>query len=242
MLELLCRITFFIAYWTCSEGQMDLEYGLVESCTGSPDDEIVFTFNTELAAYLVVVDGTLVLTVPNFIKDYPGFYQLPLLDASPASVGLTALCKVVYEKTLNLNVSEPVEPPWVLLYPRNDVKLNVKNTLICHVTGFFPPPVKVSWTKNNVNVTDGSTTSRYYPNNDRNLNVFSQLSFIPEVGDIFSCSVEHKALQQPQTRIWDVEVKQPSIGPSVFCGVGLSLGLLSFAAGIFFIAKAKKWI
>lgn len=80
----------------------------MESCTGSPDDEIVFTFNTELAAYLVVVDGTLVLTVPNFIIDYPGFYELPLLDASPESVGLTALCKEVYEKTLNLNVSEPL--------------------------------------------------------------------------------------------------------------------------------------
>ncbi|KAL0186705.1 hypothetical protein M9458_018375, partial [Cirrhinus mrigala] len=94
------------------------------------------------------------------------------------------------------------EPPWTSLYPRNDVKLNVRNNLICLVSGFFPPPVRISWTKNNVNVTDEATLSKYYPNKDGTLNAFSRLSFIPEEGDIYSCSAEHKALQQPQTRTW----------------------------------------
>ncbi|XP_058640787.1 H-2 class II histocompatibility antigen, A-K alpha chain-like [Onychostoma macrolepis] len=131
------------------------------------------------------------------------------------------------------------EPPWSSIYPKSDPQLNVKNTLICHVIGFFPPPVRVSWTKNNVNVTDESTLSRYYPNKDGTLNVFSRLSFIPEEGDIYSCSVEHKALQQPQTRVWDVEITESSIGPSVFCGVGLALGLLGLTTGDFFIAKGN---
>uniref|UniRef100_A0A8C1C7U2 Ig-like domain-containing protein n=1 Tax=Cyprinus carpio carpio TaxID=630221 RepID=A0A8C1C7U2_CYPCA len=110
-----------------------------------------------------------------------------------------------------------IYPPWSSIYPKSDPQLNVKNTLICHVTRFFPPPVRVLWTKNNVNGT---------------LNLFSQLSFIPEEGDIYSCSVEHKALQQPQTRI-----TEPSTGPSVFCGVALALGLLGLATGAVFIAK-----
>uniref|UniRef100_A0A8C2HMI0 Ig-like domain-containing protein n=1 Tax=Cyprinus carpio TaxID=7962 RepID=A0A8C2HMI0_CYPCA len=80
------------------------------------------------------------------------------------------------------------EPPWT------------SNTLICLVSGFFPPPVRVLWIKNNVKVKDQSTLRRDYPNKDGTLNVFSRLSFIPEEGDIYSCSVEHKALQQPQTR------------------------------------------
>ncbi|ROL49124.1 H-2 class II histocompatibility antigen, A-K alpha chain, partial [Anabarilius grahami] len=159
------------------------------------------------------------------------------------------------------------EPPSTSIYPRNNAKLNVNNTLICLVSGFYPPPVKVLWTKNNVNVTDESTVSRYYPNKDGTLKVLSRLRFIPEEGDTYSCSVEHKALQQPQTRTWggyllfasnsfskrimkltnicvcaDVEIKEPSIGPSVFCGVGLALGLLGLATGAVFIAKGKKWI
>ncbi len=37
----------------------------------------------------------------------------------------------------------------------------------------------------------------------------------------------------------DVEITEPSIGPSVFCGVGLALGLLGLATGVFFIAKGN---
>jgi len=40
----------------------------------------------------------------------------------------------------------------------------------------------------------------------------------------------------------DVEITEPSIGPSVFCGVGLALGLLGLVTGVFFIAKENKWI
>nr|XP_055024187.1 H-2 class II histocompatibility antigen, A-B alpha chain-like isoform X2 [Misgurnus anguillicaudatus] len=87
---------------------------------------------------------------------------------------------------------------------------------------------------------DGTTLSRYYPNKDGTMNVFSKLSFIPVEGDIYSCTVEHKALEQPQTRIWEVEIKESSYGPSVFCGVGLSLGLIGSAVGIFFIVKGSN--
>ncbi|XP_058641390.1 H-2 class II histocompatibility antigen, A-S alpha chain-like [Onychostoma macrolepis] len=184
-----------------------------------------------------------IVIVPNVLLFIPGPDVLALITNEDPSAGLTPLCKDKYFRTLSFNVSEPLgNPPWTSVYPRNNVKLNVKNTLICLVSGFFPPPVRVSWTKNNVNVTDESTLSRYYPNKNGTLNVFSRLSFIPEEGDIYSCSVEHKALQQPQTRVWDVEITEPSIGPSVFCGVGLALGLLGLTTGAVFIAKGKKWI
>ncbi len=38
----------------------------------------------------------------------------------------------------------------------------------------------------------------------------------------------------------DVEVAIPSVGPAVFCGVGLTLGLLGVAMGTFFIVKGNK--
>src|SRR4029434_2415358 len=38
----------------------------------------------------------------------------------------------------------------------------------------------------------------------------------------------------------DVEVPESSLGPSVFCGVGLTLGLLGVATGTFFFVKGKE--
>ncbi|XP_073766067.1 H-2 class II histocompatibility antigen, A-U alpha chain [Danio rerio] len=246
MFKTFSGITFFIFCLIHTEGQSYPEFGFIETCRGSSYDKIVFILDTEEAAYKDIEKEKLVFTLPDMVNSFLNANpQYSLNDLRLNDVGIPAFCTEIYHKILSLNVSEdtePLEPPWTTVYSRNDVKLNVKNTLICHVTGFFPPPVRVLWTKNNVNVTDGSTISRYYPNKDGTMNVFSRLSFIPEEGDVYGCSVEHKALQQPQTRTWDVEVQQPSIGPSVFCGVSLALGLFGFATGVLFIAKGKKWI
>lgn len=38
------------------------------------------------------------------------------------------------------------------------------------------------------------------------------------------------------------EMPKPSVGPAVFCGLGVIIGLLSAAGGTFFILKAIKSI
>ncbi|XP_042369396.1 RLA class II histocompatibility antigen, DP alpha-1 chain-like [Plectropomus leopardus] len=89
-----------------------------------------------------------------------------------------------------------------MVYPRDEVELTEKNTLICLVTGFYPAPVKFSWTKNGRNVTEGTSTNVPLLNKDGTFNQFSRLDFVPQLGDIYSCSVRHVSLDQPQTRIW----------------------------------------
>ncbi|KAM3872227.1 rano class II histocompatibility antigen, B alpha chain-like [Diretmus argenteus] len=130
--------------------------------------------------------------------------------------------------------------PHSTIYTRDVVEVGVENHLICHVTGFFPAPVKVYWTKNNKNVTEGARLNTPYLNKDGTYNQFSSLSFIPQLGDIYSCTVEHRALSQPLTRVWDVEQNQPGVGPAVFCGLGLTVGLLGVATGTFFLIKGNE--
>ncbi|KAK7146343.1 hypothetical protein R3I93_013934 [Phoxinus phoxinus] len=131
-----------------------------------------------------------------------------------------------------------MDAPQTSIYPKDDVQLGVQNTIICHVTGFYPPSVNISWTKNNVNVSEGMRLSQYRPRTDDTFNIFSTLKFTPAEGDFYSCTVNHKALQgQPQTKTWDVDVALPSVGPAVLCGVGLTLGLLGVAVGTFFFIK-----
>ncbi|XP_076126138.1 H-2 class II histocompatibility antigen, A-Q alpha chain-like [Alosa pseudoharengus] len=143
------------------------------------------------------------------------------------------------KKTFNYP-SPAQEAPISAVYSKNDVQLGSDNTLICLVTGFYPPRVTVRWTKNIKNVTSGVSLSRYYLNENGYFRMFSSMQFTPQEDDMYTCTVEHEALDEPLTRYWDVEVSEPSLGPSVFCGVGLTLGLLGVATGTFFLVKGNQ--
>ncbi|KAJ8272457.1 hypothetical protein GJAV_G00089280 [Gymnothorax javanicus] len=137
--------------------------------------------------------------------------------------------------------SEKIDPPHSAIYSLEEVEMGKGNSLICFVTGFFPPPVKVKWTKNNVQVKDGVTLSRYYPNTDFTYQQFSTLSITPEEGDVYSCSVEHRGLQEPETKFWEPEANSGSDwGAPVFCGIGLTMGLVGVGVGTFFLIKGNN--
>ncbi|KAI1886077.1 hypothetical protein AGOR_G00210310 [Albula goreensis] len=139
------------------------------------------------------------------------------------------------------NPPEEIDPPQSTIFPRNKVVLGKRNTLICLANNFYPAPVKVKWTKNNVVVNDEVTLSRYYPNYDFTFHQMSTLSIIPEEGDIYSCTVEHKGLPKPLTRIWEPEVHMESdTAETAFCGIGLTLGLLGVGVGTFFLIKGNN--
>uniref|UniRef100_A0A3B3T185 Ig-like domain-containing protein n=1 Tax=Paramormyrops kingsleyae TaxID=1676925 RepID=A0A3B3T185_9TELE len=67
--------------------------------------------------------------------------------------------------------------PLLTVYSRNKVELGKSNILICFVNKFYPPAVKVKWTKNNVEVKEGK-------------------------GDDYSCTVYHQGLTEPEIRFW----------------------------------------
>ncbi|KAI4883188.1 hypothetical protein NFI96_029395 [Prochilodus magdalenae] len=136
---------------------------------------------------------------------------------------------------------EPKVAPRTSVYSKYEVQLGSQNILICYITGFYPPEVKVSWTRNDVKVTNKATLSRYYLNNDGTFKLVSHLSFTPEQGDTYTCTVEHTALSGPLTKIWGVEDTLPNVGPSVLLGVGLTVGLLGAVAGTILIIKGNLY-
>ncbi|KAJ8357987.1 hypothetical protein AAFF_G00045780 [Aldrovandia affinis] len=117
----------------------------------------------------------------------------------------------------------------------------VPNTLICFVTDFHPTPVNVSWSKGEEPVREGVSETQYYSNDDFSFCLFSYLSFTPQEGDMYSCSVEHRGLEQPLTRLWEVGMQtDPEAAETVVCVGGLTVGMLGVASGIFLIIKANK--
>ncbi|XP_030266322.1 H-2 class II histocompatibility antigen, A-K alpha chain isoform X2 [Sparus aurata] len=208
----------------------------VTGCSAS-DGEDMYGLDGEAKWYADFKNKKGVLTVPDFvgIRFEEGVYKL-------AEANLQ-ICKQNLDMTLHDLKNPPVQldaPSSPMIYPRDYVELEVKNTLICHVTGFYPAPVKFSWTKNGQNVTEGTSVNVPYLNKDGTFNQFSRLDFTPQQGDFYSCSVSHPALKDPLTRIWDVEKTLPGVGPAVFCGLGLTVGLLGVAAGTFFLIKGNE--
>ncbi|XP_077073456.1 RLA class II histocompatibility antigen, DP alpha-1 chain-like [Siphateles boraxobius] len=224
-------LTFFLS----TDAQFIHNYFNINGCSDTEKESMVGSDGEEMwhADFNRKIG---VNTLPDFADpmSFPGFYETSVADQEVCKQNL-AVCIKVYK-----NLPEEMDPPETSIYPKNDVELGVENALICHVTGFFPPPVDVSWTKNNVVVTEGVSLSQNRPRNDGTFHMFSSLKIIPEERDVYSCTVKHRALQGPQTKIWGVReasAAPPSVGPVLFCGVGMTLALLGMATGICFCVK-----
>ncbi|KAI9527162.1 hypothetical protein NQZ68_032742 [Dissostichus eleginoides] len=131
-------------------------------------------------------------------------------------------------------------PSTPLLYTKQEVEMGEGNVLVCHVTGFYPAPVSFFWTKNGENVTEGTSFPVPFLSKEGSFSQFSRLEFTPQLGDIYSCGVQHLALDQPLTTFWEEQGSQPGVGPAVFCALGLTVGLLGVAAGTFFLIKGNE--
>nr|WOV89917.1 MHC class II antigen [Megalobrama terminalis] len=225
---------FMLAAFVSSEKKVVHEDFRISGCSDTEKEDL-YGMDEEEVWHADFIKGVGEDTHPDFSDHlgWDGFYQ--------AAVGQIEVCKSNLAIAIKAykNPQEKMDKPQTSIYARNDVQLNVENPLICHMTGFFPPPVRVSWNKNNEDL-KADSLSQYRPNEDGTYNIFSSLSFTPVEGDIYSCTVNHTSLEQPETKTWEVDVAVPSVGPAVFCGVGLSLGLLGVAAGTFFLIKGNN--
>ncbi|KAM4564652.1 HLA class II histocompatibility antigen, DR alpha chain-like isoform 1-T2 [Fundulus diaphanus] len=211
----------------------------INGCSDS-DGETMYALDGEEMWFADFKQRKGVMSLPPFID--PFTYQE---GAYGAAVANQQICRTNLKYSRKGMKDLPVEkdpPSSLVIYTRDDVELGEKNILVCHVSGFFPAPVNVSWTNNGQKVTEGTSINVPFPNKDSTFTQISRLDFIPQLGDIYSCSVDHLALQKPLTRIWDVELDspQPSVGPAVFCGLGLTIGLLGVAVGTFFLIKGNE--
>nr|ALO78752.1 MHC class II antigen alpha chain [Scatophagus argus] len=221
----------------CVSADSQHEGGHIQGCSDS-DGEDMYGLDGDEKWYADFINKRGVEPHPSFIDQFnfvEGTYEQAVADQQICRQNLKVFREVY--KGFPVELDPPSSP---MIYTKDYVEVGQKNVLICHVTGFYPAPVNVSWTKNGVQVTEGTSTNVPFPNKDGSFRQTSRLEFVPQQGDMYSCTVRHRALDQPLTRIWDVEVKQPGVGPAVFCGLGLTDGLLGVAAGTFFLIKGNE--
>ncbi|XP_054891300.1 H-2 class II histocompatibility antigen, A-U alpha chain-like, partial [Poeciliopsis prolifica] len=160
----------------------------------------------------------------------------------PYSKKYKAMCnKDIHRWKPDPDVRRTKDPPEVIIYTKDEVVEDVENSLVCFANNFYPPVINIRWTKNDKLVAEEDPFIKTISNSDGTFHVFSYLNFVPKQGDIYSCTVEHEALQEPKTRFWDVETEERSMGPTVFCALGLILGLLGIGAGTFLFVKGNQY-
>uniref|UniRef100_A0A8C4X5I3 H-2 class II histocompatibility antigen, A-U alpha chain-like n=1 Tax=Erpetoichthys calabaricus TaxID=27687 RepID=A0A8C4X5I3_ERPCA len=208
-------------------------------CTsGSTETEDELQLDGDEELYADFINNKVVMTIPNFVDQFgadPGWMQAAQASKQVCFNDIGNCIKA--EK----NPPESKAIPRVVMYPAYDLEMGISNTLVCFVTGFYPIPIKLSWYKNSQPISDGVEVSRYYPNDDFTFQIFSEISFMPKVGDIYSCMVEHSSVTDLITTIWEPEMKtQSDAGKTAFCAIGLTLGLLGVAIGTFFLIKGNN--
>uniref|UniRef100_A0A668A0V3 Ig-like domain-containing protein n=1 Tax=Myripristis murdjan TaxID=586833 RepID=A0A668A0V3_9TELE len=208
----------------------------VAGCSDS-DAENMYGLDGEERWYADFKNHRGVIALPKFADQtsFPGYYEQAVAQQEVCKQSMAA------DRRAFKNQPPELDVPHSTIYTRDDVELHVENHLICHVSGFYPAPVSVYWTRNDQNVTEGTSINTPYPSKDGTFTQISTLKFTPQQGDIYSCTVQHPALEQPLTRPPDSATNLlPGIGPAVFCGLGLTVGLLGVATGTFFLIKGNE--
>uniref|UniRef100_A0A8C6WRS7 Ig-like domain-containing protein n=1 Tax=Neogobius melanostomus TaxID=47308 RepID=A0A8C6WRS7_9GOBI len=198
--------------------------------------EEMFGLDGEVYAYADFDRQEAIYPQPEFVDHitYPGSYYEAVSNQNTCRYNLRVLNEKMKEFPL------PLEPPGdPLLYPRAHLRPLQPNTLVCRASGFYPAPVVFSWTRDRQNISS-SSVSQAFPHSDGTFTQFSTIKLLPQEGEVYSCSLEHPALRERATRLWTVQFQSPSLAPSVFCAVGLALGLVGVAVGTFFLVKGNK--
>ncbi|KAK5862315.1 hypothetical protein PBY51_017725 [Eleginops maclovinus] len=222
----------------CTFSQIPHDIMYVVGCFENGTSEVHYELDSEEMLYMDFDRSEIVYTMPRIFVDDPStLFNNQRVFRNANKNKLVCMGILQYLKAEDKNPPEEKDPPESLLYPAEEVEFGVENSLICFVNHFYPPEMRVRWTRNGHQVSEGVSLSRYFPNKDQTFHQFSTLTFTPREGDIYSCTVEHSALEMPQTRIWEPDVSHRSLGADVYCGVGLTLGLLGVVGGTFLFVK-----
>lgn len=92
--------------------------------------------------------------------------------------------------------------PEVTVYPERPPTLRHHNVLLCSVTGFYPGDIKIQWFRNGQEERAGVMSSGLIRNGDWTFQKMVMLEMTPELGDVYTCLVDHASLLSPVSVEW----------------------------------------
>ncbi|MED6265390.1 hypothetical protein CHARACLAT_024960 [Characodon lateralis] len=80
--------------------------------------------------------------------------------------------------------------PKVQIYSRNPGKFGIDNVLICHVSGFHPPEIKIDLLRNQQEIAGANQTDLAFEEN-WHYHLTKHVSFTPNSEETYVCRVTH---------------------------------------------------
>ncbi|XP_058865001.1 class I histocompatibility antigen, F10 alpha chain-like [Acipenser ruthenus] len=130
-------------------------------------------------------------------------------------------------------------PPAVTLLQRK-ARGSADTEVLCHVTGFFPRAVEVTWVRDGRDqLEEGVQSGEVLPNQDGTYQLRKILTVSPEEQrrHNYSCQVDHASLDQKIVKEWD---PNSDGGPPIGIIAGVIVGVLALAAVIIGVVIWKK--
>lgn len=92
--------------------------------------------------------------------------------------------------------------PEVTVYPEQPPALWHHNVLLCAVTGFYPGDIRVRWSRNGQEERAGVMSTGLVSNGDWTFQTVVMLEMTPDLGDVYTCLVDHASLLSPVSVEW----------------------------------------
>uniref|UniRef100_UPI00398EF373 H-2 class II histocompatibility antigen, E-S beta chain-like n=1 Tax=Pristiophorus japonicus TaxID=55135 RepID=UPI00398EF373 len=133
--------------------------------------------------------------------------------------------------------------PKVTVRPKTSQHSGQSALLTCHVTGFYPPEIEVTWLKNGAIIPNGIINTALLSDGDWTYQVEELLQYQPVSGDKYTCRVEHISLKEARSTDWEVQSTPESERTKmVIGGLGFGFGLIILLAGVIMRLKNAKAI
>ncbi|XP_014638336.1 PREDICTED: HLA class II histocompatibility antigen, DO beta chain isoform X1 [Ceratotherium simum simum] len=159
-----------------------------------------------------------------------------ILARSRAAVDM--LCRHNYKLGAPFTVGRRVQPK-VTVYPEMTPSLQHHNLLLCSVTDFYPGDIKIRWFRNGLEERAGIMSTGLIRNGDWTFQTMVMLEMTPELGDVYTCLVDHPSLLSPVSVEWKAQSEYS--WRKMLSGVAaFLLGLIFLLVGIVIHLRAQK--
>ncbi|XP_073709319.1 H-2 class II histocompatibility antigen, E-S beta chain [Garra rufa] len=144
-----------------------------------------------------------------------------------------------YGQLLLFVVDKTVKPE-VMVWSVRQVSGNSPAMLICSAYDFYPKLIKLTWMRDDKEVTADVTSTEELANGDWYYQIHSHLEYFPQPGEKISCVVEHASSHKPMIYDLDPSLSESDRNKIITGAAGVVLGVIMAVGGVLIYYRRKK--